>query len=123
MGNYNVQITNPKGETRKEFAENVSLKEAHKWLRMYRPAPIGWKYEVVNVVNPDQRKRKYPDHLLVHGFKVNEEGELELIDSRKARVRHNNGRWYTKKMAKRDSRALGATYFTQEKVWNNDQAV
>jgi len=58
---------------------------------------------------------------LIRGYGTNlETGELELFDTRKAHVQHNNGRWYTPKKAKRDARAQGAIWFTREKVWTQD---
>lgn len=115
MANHNVLITNPQGDRRYQFVENVSLYEAKDWLTEYGPAPIGWKYQVVNL---NKRRRTYADHVLITGF--NTEGEF--VDQRKARVPTNHG-WYTPRMAIRDMRARGASWFTREKIWEQTDAV
>ena len=112
MANHNVLITNPQGERRNQFHENVSLDDAKDWLEEFGPAPIGWNYQIINTA---RKKRKQVDHILVQGF--GKEGNM--IASTRARHRTNYG-WYTVRMAKRDLRKLGASYFTQEKVWPDD---
>jgi hypothetical protein len=121
MGNHNVLIVNPKGERRHQFAENVSLDVARDFIHEYGPAPIGWHYQIVNL---NKRKRRLPDHVMVFGLKaVADTNEVVIVDERKARVKHNNGRWYTPRMAKRDARAQGAQWFVTKKVWDDGKAV
>lgn len=112
MGNHNILITNPQGERRHQFSENTSRDECVSWLKEYRPAPIGWSYQIVNL---NRKKRKLPEHILVQGFTK----EGEFIDQLKANHQSNFG-WYTVKMAKRDLRKRGAHYFTRDKVWPNE---
>lgn len=110
MGNHNILIINPKGVRRLQFAEDVSRNECTEWLYEYGPAPIGWHYQIVN---NNKKKRLHPDFILVQGFNA----ENQLVDQRKAKVKHNNGRWYSVRMAKRDARKQGAIWFTREKIW------
>jgi hypothetical protein len=112
MANWNVRITNPKGEERNHFPVNHSKEGCEKWIEEYGPAPIGWKYELVNT-RPN--RRKYPLYTLLRGF----DAGGDLVDERKTHIKHNNGRWYTPKMAKRDARMQGAIWFKREKVWSN----
>ena len=111
MGNHNILITNPKGERTKKFAEDISLNEAKNWLYEFGPAPIGWQYQITN----SARKKKYsPDHILLMGYAKNG----EFVASTKANHKTNSG-WYTVKMAKRDLRKQGASWFTREKVYSD----
>lgn len=115
MGNHNILITNPKGERKHQFAENVRMEECKEWLQEYGPPPLGWKYQIVNL---NKRNRVYPEYILLMGYKDNDEG-YELVDTRKARVKNNKGGWYTMRRAKKDARMQGATWFTREKIWKN----
>lgn len=110
MGNYNIVITNPKGEQSLKLAENNTMEYCKKWYEEFGPAPIGWNYQIKNM---NKKPREYPDHILIQGF--GKDGSF--ITSTKARHKTNNG-WYSVRMAKRDLRKQGASYFTQEKVWN-----
>lgn len=115
MGNHNILITNPKGERRHQFIENQLMRVCRDWMDVYGTAPIGWNYQIVNL---NKKARKNLDHILIRGYGPNREtGDIELLDERKARVKHNNGRWYTPRMAKRDARAQGAIWFSREKVY------
>lgn len=116
MGNHNILITNPKGESRQQFVEDVTRDQCKEWLDEFGPPPIGWFYQIVN---HNKNVRKHPEYILIQGFKE-EDGKIVLVDQRKARVMHNNGRWYTPRMAKRDARVQGAEWFTREKIWNGD---
>jgi len=111
MGNFNVLITNPQGERSHHFHENVTRSTASKWLFEYGPAPIGWQYQIVNL---NKKPRKQTDHILIQGFSK----DGDLVGQVKARQKTNYG-WYTVRMAKRDLRKQGASYFTQEKVWDH----
>lgn len=113
MGNHNVLITNPKGGRRYQFPETVSLDVCRDFLIEFGPAPIGWHYQIVNL---NKRKKKNPEYVLIQGF----DEDNTLVDQRKTRVRHNNGRWYTPRMAKRDARKQGAIWFTREKVFKEE---
>ena len=110
MGNYNVVVTNSKGDRKNIFPENVPMDVAKKWVADRVPAPIGWQYQVLNL---NKKPRVHPEHVLVLGF--NQEGEL--VDERKTRVILNTGHYYTPKRAKKHMRAMGAITFTREKVW------
>jgi len=112
MGNHNVKITNPKGEWRYHFAEPVTLYVAKDFLTKYGPAPIGWQYQVVNL---NKKRRKYADYIVITGFDT----QGDFVDQRKARVQTSNG-WYTPRMAIRDMRALGASWFCREKVYTQE---
>lgn len=112
MGNHNIEIVDPKGGKKLVFPEDVLLQECKEWLSEYRPAPIGWHY---NIVNHNKKPRKYPDYVMMLGF----DPDGKLVDERKARVRTNHGRWYTPRMAKRDARAQGASFFIRQKVFLN----
>lgn len=114
MGHHNVLITNPQGERRHQFEENVSMQECRDWMNQFKPAPKGWLFQIVNL---GKKPRVYPDHIIIRGFKYNEQGGMVHVEDRKARILYNNGRWYTPRMAKRDARAQGAVQFTRIKVW------
>jgi hypothetical protein len=114
MGNHNILITNPKGERKHQFADNVSLDKCKDYLEEFGPAPIGWHYQIINA---NKKKRTYPKYILLQGYKDTDDGSYELVDTRKARVKMNSGRWYSMKRAKKDARAQGATWFTREKIW------
>lgn len=114
MANHNVLITNPQGERRHEFVDNRTRAECQSWMTVFGPAPIGWKYQIINL---HKNERKYPNHIEITGYKLNEEGEEEVVDVRKARFQHNNGHWYTPKQAKKDARGQGAQWFKRKKVF------
>lgn len=86
------------------------MRECKDWLEEYGPAPIGWFYQIVNLGKTPRRRPEYTNLI---GFDKDD----NVVDTREVHVRHNNGRWYTPKMGKRDARALGAVWFIQEKVW------
>ena len=109
MANHNVLITNPQGERKYHFHENVTRKEATAFIEEYGPAPIGWSYQIYNF---NRKKRINPEHILIQGFTK----DGEFIASTEARHKTNNG-WYSVKMAKRDLRKQGASWFTQEKIY------
>lgn len=109
MGNYNILVTNTQGDRHLKFQENVPMDDCKKWLEEYGPAPVGWMYQIKNC---NKKERVYPDHVLIQGFSK----DGQFIASVKARHQTNYG-WYTVRMAKRDLRKQGASYFTQEKVW------
>lgn len=113
MPNYNIFITSPKGDRRYEFHENKTMDECKKWVDTYGPAPIGWKYQVVN---RNKTPRRRPLYTVLHSWVLND-GNLEYFDNRKVFVQLNDGSWYTPKRAKQDLRAMGATKFQREKVW------
>ena len=116
MGNHNVEITNPDGKSHLYYLENTTHDYCRKFLVEYGPAPIGWRYRIVNV---NKKIRPRPEHTLIQGFKRNEEGGFNFVASKKVFVQ-TNGHWYTPKMAKRDLRKMGAEWFTREKVWKQE---
>lgn len=111
MGNHNILITDPKGVRRHQFLENQTMDACKKWLLEYGPAAIGWNYQLINT---NKKRRNFPEHILVTGFSK----DGEFINQIKARHKTNYG-WYTVRMAKRDLRKQGASYFAQEKVWED----
>jgi hypothetical protein len=102
------------GQPQHQFADNVSLDKCKDYLEEFGPAPIGWHYQIINA---NKKKRTYPKYILLQGYKDTDDGSYELVDTRKARVKMNSGRWYSMKRAKKDARAQGATWFTREKIW------
>jgi hypothetical protein len=111
VGNHNILITKPNGERRNQFVENLTLDECKDWLNKHSPAPIGWNFQVINL---NKKKRNYPLGILITGFSK----DGTFIDQTMARHKTNYG-WYTVRMAKRDLRKKGASYFAQEKVWDD----
>jgi len=113
MGNHNVLKTNPTGDRSNAFPENVTRDQCVEWLKTYGPAPKGWHYQITNS-NRD-KKRKHPEHVLVTGFAK----DGTFVNHVEARHKTNDG-WYTVRMAKRDLRKQGASWFTTEKKWETD---
>lgn len=110
MGNYNVLITNPQGERRHYFHENVGMDEAKKFLREYGAAPIGWFYQLVNLNKQKHYKLK---EISVLGY--TEDGSFK--DERKAGIKMNDGKWYRPRHAKRDIRSYYNTQIDLEKLF------
>ena len=109
---YNILITNPIGVRTYLFIDPVSLDICKEWRATYQP-PKGWFYQTINL----QRKVRLKfDHILITGFTPSG----EFIAQVEAGHKTNNG-WYSVKMAKRDLRKQGASWFKREKVWFNDK--
>lgn len=107
---YNVQIRSPSGDTEMALKEEVSLDDAKLLRKEFRKDALkGWSYTIINT---QPRARKHLEHVVVNGF----DRKGSLVDKRLARVKTNQG-WYTPRMAKRDMRALGASWFTRENVY------
>lgn len=113
MGNHNVEIINPQHEKTRHFEENKSLQECQKFMKEIGNPPKGWVYQIINTVKKDVSK---PEFILVQGFTK----DGVLVGQTRAGHRSNWG-WYTVKMAKRDLRRQGATYFTRENIWETQE--
>lgn len=112
MGNYNILITNPSGGRRHQFAENQGMRECKDWMEEFGPAPIGWAYQIVNM---NKRPEKLLDHVEIKGYK--EDGTI--VGTYRANKLEDGVRSLSPKEAKKTLRALGAVYFTRNKVWEN----
>lgn len=110
MPNHNILITNPQKEQSFQFRENVTREECEEFVRKYVPVAKGWSYQIVNLNRKNHTPN--PDWVVVTG--ISKDGEF--IHSLKAGHKTNNG-WFTIKMAKRDLRRQGASFFVLEKVW------
>ena len=82
-------------------------------MEEYGPAPVGWMYQITNL---NRKKRTLPECILLTGFSK----DGSFVAQTKARHKTNNG-WYSVRMAKRDLRKQGASWFSQEKVWQDGE--
>lgn len=114
MGNHNVQITNPDGQKRLYFEENATRDICEEVYKHLCPIAKGWNVQIVNLNRKNHQLK--PDYILVIG----KDKDGNFISTTKAGHKTNFG-WYTVKMAKRDLRKQGASYFTTEKVWEDGE--
>ena len=112
MGNHNIRITYPDGHKVNVFLENTTRQICMDWIEENKPAQIGEHHQIVNFKKPP---KKYPAYYLVTGYDENDEVKAVTEAGKKL----SSGEWYTKRIAKRDGRALGAKRFKVEKVWSN----
>lgn len=115
MPNHNVEITKPDGATNLALDENVNRGEAEIYLNNMGLPPKGWFYKIVNL-HVKKPRRSYDSVLIGIDFSKD---DAKIVDQRLTGIKAGevgNEKWYTRKKARRDLRALGATHFISKKV-------